>query len=116
MAFEKFTKTGTRPGVPKISIWTRGQIGFNNTAMLKHKVSDFKYSILFFDKDRNRIGIELTNDGKQDGVCKLIHRKGGGVSFSARAFLNTYKIDYSETKQYNFEYDEENKMFIVDLN
>jgi len=115
MAFKRYTDTGSRSGTPKISIWTRGQIGFNNAAMKEHDVVSRKYAIVFFDKEDNRIGITLTDDNKEVGICKLVHRKGGGISFSATSFLKTYKVDYSKTKQYDFEYDRENKMFIISL-
>lgn len=115
MGFVKYTKTGSRLGLPKISIWTRGQIGFNNAAMAEHGVTSYKYAVVYYDEDENRIGITLTDDDKEEGISKLVHRKGGGVSFSAMSFLKSYKIDYTKTKRYDFEYDNENKMFIINL-
>lgn len=115
MGFVKYTKTGSRLGLPKISIWTRGQIGFNNAAMAEYGVTSYKYAVVYYDEDENRIGITLTDDDKEEGISKLVHRKGGGVSFSAMSFLKSYKIDYTKTKRYDFEYDNENKMFIINL-
>ena len=116
MGFVKYIKTGSRVGKPKISIWTRGQIGFNQGAIVKYKIDSYKYAVIFFDQDTNRIGITLTNDDNEEGISKLVFRKAGGVSFSAMSFLKAYDVDYSKTKQYEFEYDEVNDMYIINLN
>ena len=113
MGFVKYTKVGSRIGSPRISIWVSGQIGFNNAAILDHDIKSYKYALVYYDSDDDRMGITLTNNDEEDGITKLIHRKGGGISFSARAFLNTYKVDYRKTIQYKFEYDKENLMFII---
>ena len=116
MGFVKFTKTGSRLDTPKVSIWTRGQIGFNQGATLEFGLDSYKYAILYFDEDDNKIGIEFTNDKTSEGANKLVQRKNSGVSFSATAFLKTYKVDYSETKQYNVIHDEGSGLYVVDLN
>lgn len=116
MAFVKFTRTRARIGIPKVSIWSRGQVGFNQAAVDEYKLSDFKYVVLYYDQDDRRIGLEFTNDEKADGACKLGFRKGSGVSFSAVAFLKTFKIDYTKTRQYDLTFDETNTFYVIDLN
>jgi hypothetical protein len=115
MGFVKYTNTGGRIGKPTISIWTRGQIGFSNAAIIEYDLKSYKYAVVYYNDEEKKIGITLTNNDKEDGINKLIHRKGGGISFSAMSFLKTYKVDFSKTKQYDFEYDKENKMFIISL-
>lgn len=117
MGFVKFTKTKSRIGTPKVSIWSRGQIGFNQGAVTYYKIDKDKYSyaVLYYDEDRNMIGIELTNDSAAEGATKLIFREGGGASFSAIPFLKTYGIDYSESQQFDVEYDNRSELFVVDL-
>ncbi len=117
MGFVKFTKTKSRIGTPKVSIWSRGQIGFNQGAVTQYKIDKEKvsYAVLYYDEERKMIGIELTNDGAAEGATKLIFREGGGTSFSAIPFLKTYGIDYSDTHQYNVEYDSRSELFVVDL-
>jgi hypothetical protein len=115
MAFERYTKTNLRLGEPKISIWSRGQIGFNSTAIVKYKLKDFDYAVLFFDKDTKTIGVKLTNDKREPGAMKLVKRKSGGFSFSAQGFLKYYNIDYGETKKYDLTYDESEKLYIFQL-
>ena len=116
MAFEKFTDVGARIGVPMVSIWSRGQIGFNQGATIEFDVSDFKYVILYFDSETRRVGFELTNDSKAEGAIKLLFRKNSGASFSAVPFLRMKKIDHSETKKYVVYRDDESGFLVIDVN
>lgn len=117
MAFVKFTRSRSRIDTPKVSIWSRGQIGFNQGAIDEYKLSDYQYVVLYYDKDTNRVGLEFTNDGKAKGISKLAFRKNTGASFSAIPFLKSYKIDYnSSTRQFDLNYDEETKLYVIDLN
>lgn len=114
MPFEKFINVRSRIDTPKVSIWSRGQIGFNIGASNEYSL-DFNFAILYYDKVDKKIGIELTNDPTAEGAVKVTKRENAGISFSARAFLKYYKIDFSETRKYNLRYDEDNNMFIIDL-
>ena len=113
MAFKRFTKTG-RGYKPKVSIWSRGQIGFNQGSVERFNLKNYKYSILFFDDETRRIGIKFTNDENEEGISKIVARMGG-ISFSARAFLDYNDIDYSKTKRYDVEYDESEALYILQL-
>lgn len=113
MPFEKFTKTRGRGYFPKVSIWSKGQIGFNQGAVDKFNLSNFEYAILFYDKENQKIGIKFTNE-KEEGVVKVVKRPGSGMSFSAKAFLDFYGIDYlSKQKKYMLHYDRENNLYIL---
>lgn len=115
MAFIKHTNTRGRIGTPKISIWERGQLGFNQAAALKYDIASYKYAILYFDPDEQKIGIRLTNDGDEEGAIKLFIRKGSGASFSAVSFLRTYDIAFGKkTEKYNFEFMKDINMFVFE--
>lgn len=116
MAFIKFTKTRSRIDTPKASIWSRGQIGINHSAVVEYGIDSFRYAVLYYDEESNLIGIEFTENKNAEGAVKLVFRKSSGISFSARAFLKTFKIDYSETRRYEFEYDKANKLYVINLN
>lgn len=113
MAFERFTKTG-RGYKPKVGIWSRGQIGFNQGCVQKMKLNDYKFVIFFYDKENNKIGFKFTNDNNEDGIIKLNIRKTG-ATVSAKSFLDYYEIDHSETKRYEVEYSDEDGMWILEL-
>lgn len=113
MAFERFTKKG-RAFHPKVSIWSRGQIGFNQGVVERYKLKDYKYVILFYDREKKKIGFEFTNDDKEEGLINLTVKTTGAI-ISAKAFLDYYAIDYAETKQYDIEQDEGNGKLVVSL-
>ena len=116
MAFVKFTKTGSRIGTPKASIWTRGQIGFNQGAVVEYKLDSYTHAVLYYDEETKNVGFELINDAQTEGATKLIVRKNAGISMSALPFLKTFKIDFTETRQYNLAYDKTINMYVIDLN
>lgn len=111
MTFEQYTKASLRVGEPKIAIWSRGQIGFNNGAVFKYKLNNFNYAILFFDKDTKTVGVRFINNKKEPGAMKLVKRKSGGFSFSAQGFLKFYGIDYSTTKRYDLTYNVKDNLY-----
>lgn len=74
---------------------------------------DYKYGVLFYDKELQRVGIKLTKE-REEGSCSLIVRKNHG-SVSAKAFLNYYGIDYSETTPYDAHWDDQEKLIVFDL-
>ena len=113
MAFERFTKTG-RTFVPKVSIWSRGQIGFSVGAVNRYKIDKYNYVVFLYDADSNKIGFEFTNNEKEPGAARLNHRKTG-ITVGAKSFLDYYAIDYKETRQYVLEHDEENNLYVIDL-
>ena len=51
MAFVKFTKVRSRIDTPKASIWTRGQIGFNQGAVKEYNLDAFQYAVLYYDEN-----------------------------------------------------------------
>lgn len=114
VAFQRFTKTRGRGYTPKASIWRRGQIGFNQGAVEKFKIAEFDYAILFHDTDTRKIGIGFTNDGKEGGATR-ISKRATGASISASAFLDFYEIEHSKTKKYDIEYDEKEKLYVMQL-
>lgn len=113
MGFERFTKTG-RSYVPKISIWSRGQVGFSVGAVNRFKLEEFDYVVFLFDLDNKKIGFLFTNDEKEEGAIKL-NKRNTGIMVGAKSFLDYYDIDYSETKQYTLKFDKENEFYTINL-
>ena len=113
MGFERFTKIG-RGYRPKVSIWSRGQIGFNQGAVEKFDLQKYKYVVFFYDKENKRIGFKFTNDENEEGISKISLRKTG-TSASARSFLGYYSIDHEKTKSYNIKFDEDSNLYTIEL-
>lgn len=112
MGFERFTKLG-RSSLPKISIWSRGQIGFSVGAVNKFKIAQYSFVIFMFDAEMNRISFLFTMDKNEDGAIKL-NKRATGIMVGAKAFLDYYNIDYSETRQYTLK--QEQELYVVNLN
>jgi len=114
MAFQRFVETGRRGYTPKVSVWTRGQIGFNRSAVDKLQIKKHKYAILYFDPETRTIGIKFTNDDQESGIFKIVHGKTGAF-LSAIGFVQHYEIPHKKTRKYDVEYDEGEKMWLVQL-
>jgi len=112
MPFERFTKTG-RVYTPKASIWTRGQIGFNQGAVHKFNLKDFDYAVLYYNRDEKKVGVQFTNDSSESGATKVIKGKTG-VFLSGRSFINFYDIPHTKTKKYDVSYDNDSNMYIFE--
>ena len=113
MSFEKFTQVG-RGYKPKVSITRSGLIGFNQGAFKHFKLDQFEWAILYYDNDNHRIGIELTNDADEDGVCKL-RKRASGADVSARSFFDYYGINYDKSNRYDAAWDEIEDKLVVCL-
>ena len=114
MAFERFTDTRARGLTPKASIWSRGQVGFNKSAVLKFQINAYNYIVLFYDQDSKRIGIKLTNK-EEEGAIKISKKmKSGGASVSAKSFVFHYGINAPETRNYNLEIDPDSNLIVID--
>jgi hypothetical protein len=50
---------------PMASIWKMGQLSFNRSAVEAYKLDGFKYAILFYDRNKKKIGTKFTNDMKE---------------------------------------------------
>lgn len=114
MAWEKFTIT-RKSFRPKISIRGNSQIGFNFAAIEEFKLKDYKFAILYYDKENKKIGIKLTNDKEEEGIRKLRVRELAGASLPARVFIEYYKLGNFSGQRFNAEWDKQEKMIVVAL-
>ena len=113
MGFKKFTETG-RGFKPQASIWSRGQISFNQGAVKRYKIDAFKHAVMFYDPDNKLIGIELTNDDSAEGLHNIGKRKSG-VMISAKAFLDYNDVDLFKTRKFDLKKDNETGYLVIDL-
>ena len=116
MGFIRFTDTGARLGEPQVSIWSRGQLGFNQGAIQEFEIRKYQYVVLYYDPDTQHIGFQLTNDKNEAGAIKLIFRDKSGASISAIPFLRINKISYTESKKYAVSLDPYSGFLVIDLN
>lgn len=111
MAFERFVKTH-RVCTPLVSVWRRGQFGFN-VALMKI-VNNFNYVVLFYDWDARKVGFKLTNEKNEEGAIKII--KGQTSSFiAAKPFIVHYQIP-PDTRFLATTISDKNDFIVIDLN
>lgn len=113
MSFERFTQVG-RGYKPKVSVTKSGLLGFNQGAVKHFRLDHYDWAVLYYDKDSGRIGIELTNNENEDGVCKL-RKRAAGADISARSFFEYYRINYELTNRYDAIWNEGENKIIVEL-
>ena len=113
MSFERFTQVG-RGYKSKVSITRSGLLGFNQGAVKHFRLDHYDWAILYYDKDGGRIGIGLTNNENEDGVCKL-RKRASGADVSARSFFEYYRISYDKTNRYDAMWDDTEDKIIVKI-
>lgn len=111
MPFEKFVEGG-KAFKPKISIRKNGQIGFNQAAVNKFKLGNYKYAVLYYDSERQMVGIKFTDDKNEEGAHKMQIRAGSGA-VSGKSFLDFCGITYSKTMRYDLKRDEQEEMLVA---
>ena len=112
-AFERFTQVGRRFKLA-VSIWSRGQISFNQGVVNRCNLKDTDYVVLFFDRYDKKIGFQITGNNKEEGAIKL-KMIATGALISAKPFLDYYGVDYTKTTRYELEYNDANRLHVVDL-
>ena len=105
--FKKYVSRG-RAGTPKISIRKNGQIAFNAGAVQKYDLDVFEFVMLYISDKRDRVAVKFTNNEKESGLIK-IQKRPGNFAFSARNFMAIYDIDWSETINLDFIWNESGK-------
>ena len=91
--FQRFTEVGKR-FEDRITV-TRGRsIGLPTRFYNDNKVSDYKFAVLFYDKERNAIGIHFTNNADEPGriaITKSKQEYGGHIP--ATSFFKANRIN-----------------------
>lgn len=118
--FEQFTKTGTKLSNNNISISKAHSFGFNSGFYHRNNIKNFKFVVLFYNKQENSIGFLFSND-ELDGKFTVTHsenRTSGGVT--CRSFFSNYDLKCGEMAgQYlpqEISHPNFGKMFVIDLN
>jgi hypothetical protein len=114
MPFVRFTESG-RSYKPRVSLRQNGTIGFNNGAVRKWKLDTFSFVVLFYDQDRKSIGIKPTNT-EEEGAHKLNFGKAKKSAWvSCRKFFDFFDIPVQDTKRFDGQIDEKEKMILVQM-
>jgi hypothetical protein len=111
--FEKFVDTD-KSFSARVTIRQRtGQFGFNAGAINLHKVRDFKFAVLYFDRESQVVGIGLTNEIETGAI--EIKQAASNTYVRAKNFCDKYGIDYSESHAHELKKQEESGLLYIEL-
>lgn len=116
--FKKFDKRNVRTE-SRITITKSNTIGFPTKFSEDHKIKQFKYIVLYYDKNLKAIGIHFTNDEEEQNKFSISKSEKYGASVIANSF---FKVNSIDTKKYHGRYNWElknseniGKLFIIEL-
>ena len=109
--WETFDFSG-KTATPKLSIRKGGQIGLNSAAVDRYKLNRYKFVVLKINKEDEKMGLRFTNDENEKGVRKL-NIVQGGISLSAKNFIEYYGINKIKESKLDCEWDEKEEMIIA---
>jgi|ADGO01.1.fsa_nt_gi hypothetical protein len=121
--FVKHTQVGKR-FEERITITRARHVGFPTQFYEDNHIKDYKYAVLFYDKDNDAIGIKFTNENEPGAIAIARHSKGYGGYISATSFFKANRIN---TKKYAGRYDfkkvplrevgfeEDGDLFVIEL-
>jgi hypothetical protein len=111
MGWIKFTEGG-RAYAPKATISTIGALSFNESACSQYGLKPVGGAVLYYDPDKQLIGLEAVKDLKLEGARRL-RRRAKGVEISARPFLEKFGILRAGTTSFPVSKDEKSGYVIV---
>jgi hypothetical protein len=115
MAFEVFSRKTQYKGSPSVTFTALGRLAFNKAATITFQKEKVENVILMWDKEKRLIGLQPIT-GKDSRSYKIRYNKrGDGSGFSATTFIKYIGYNASGTQSIDIEWDEEGKMFIVEV-
>mgnify|MGYP006278814909 FL=1 len=114
MAFEKYTGARRTAKGAMVTIRKTGQIAFNSAAASDMGLTEKPAVVLFYDKDKNKVGIKPVSDSKQEGARKL-GKVGRTRTIAASSFLKFFGIDVGKNLKVEPDYDKKADMIVLDL-
>lgn len=119
MGFSKFEEAGSGRGrpagtEPMISIRKSGSIGVNSAA-LEEYFEEADGAVMYYDEEKNRIGIEPVADKDADEAAYTVSKTESGGTIAPQAFLERYDLLPDVTTQYDPEWDEDEELVVLDL-
>ena len=90
MAFVRFTEVN-KSFVARVSISPRGMLNFTDGARKRYHLDEYDFCVLYYDKDAQIIGVELTKDEQAEGAIK-IRKRITGADLGIKNFLDYFGI------------------------
>lgn len=114
MAFVRFTEVN-KSFVARVSISPRGMLNFTDGARKRYNLDSYDFCVLYYDKDAQIIGVELTGDEQAEGAIK-IRKRLTGADLGIKNFLDFFGIVPKKTSMYEIEQGETESWINIKLN
>lgn len=114
MAFEKFIPPQASGVRPRATIRPSGLISFDAASVEAYGLDSATYAVLYFDKTRKMVGVQITKNEGDDGALKLSRRRRS-VSLKAPQFFDLYGLSFEEAQRFDVGLDPDSKMLTISL-
>jgi len=114
MAFERYVPPRTAGMKPRATVRPSGLISFDAAAVAAFGLNKATHAVLFFDKSRKLIGVQITNNGNEVGAFPLSRRRRS-VSLKAPQFLTQYGLAFEESQRFDISDDRTSKMLTISM-
>lgn len=115
MAFEIFSRERHYSGNPSVTFSTSGRVAFNKAATIQLQKDKVEKVLLLWDKAKRVVGMRPVTENDARAYKVHWNRRGDGGGFSATTFLKFIEYDTSETSSLPMEWDEKEKMFLIEI-
>jgi hypothetical protein len=89
-------------------------ISFDAASVEAFEIDKATHAVLFFDKTRKLIGIQLTKSNKEAGAFPLSRRRRS-VSLKAPHFFSQYGLAFEESQRFDVDEDPSSKMLTISM-
>jgi hypothetical protein len=114
MAFEKFIPPQTSGVRPRATIRPSGLISFDAASVEAFDLHSATHGVLYFDKTRKMVGVQIIKNEGDDGALKLSRRRRS-VSLKAPQFFDLYGLSFEEAQRFDVGLDPDTKMLTISL-
>ena len=91
MAFEKYIPIEKKAKQPMARIRPSGLISLDGDSVEKFAVKEATHAVLFFDKPRKILGVQLTNNGAEEGAL-MISKRRNSMTIKAPDFFFAFNL------------------------
>lgn len=105
-----------KDGIARVCLFKNGSFGLNAVCR-KRWFENYEYVTMYFDAERNVVGIKPTREQSVNTYClSRGGTRGLSASFTARAFLTHWGIKTSANAHYTATWNELENLLEIDLN
>jgi len=114
MAFERFVPPQAAGTRPRATIRPSGLISFDAASVAAFGLESAKFAILFFDKTRKIIGVNISNNAEEEGALQLSRRRRS-VSLKSPQFFHQYGLTVDESQRFEVTSDPADGMLMISV-